>query len=272
MDEIKTVAVEDASQPRKGRASVQYPYFDLADSLDVARKMHDNAGGTCTPDQLASYLGYKSTNSGTYQTRISSAKQFGFIRSDDGQLVVTERAMKIISPVMPEDAVTAKADAFLAVDLFAKVYEKYKNVNIPPKVGMRNLLAQSYSLTGDRLDPAVRVLFESAEEAGMFPAGDQTRLVRPAAKPSSPGHRPHSVEAAPPAHEHRAPAAVGGHDGGPPGVHTAIIGLLRELPPAGTQWPNKAKARFVKAFLATLDFVYQSDDDDEPKGGTTPAP
>lgn len=264
MEEIKAENAEaDVSQAKKpqARASVQYPYFGLNDSLEVARKMQDNAGGSCSPDQIASYLGYKSTKSGTFQTRLSAAKQFGFVRSEDGALVVTERAMKIISPVMPEDAVTAKADAFLSVDLFSKVYEKYKGSTIPPKVGMRNLFAQTFGISEDRLDPSVRILFDSADQAAMFPSGDQTRLVRPAAKAQT-TPKPHTVDppAAPHQEAHR--GGSGGGEGGPPGVHTAIIGLLRELPPAGAAWPKKSKDRFVKAFLATLDFVYQTDEEE----------
>lgn len=267
MEEIKAAAAvnTDGSQAKKpqARASVQYPYFDQTNSLEVARKIHENAGGTCGPDQLASYLGYKTTNSGTFQTRLSAAKQFGFVRSEGGSIVVTERAMKIISPVMPEDAVAAKADAFLGVDLFGKVYEKYKGSTIPPKVGMRNLLSQTYGLTEDRLDPAVRVLFDSAEQAGMFPQGDQSRLVRPATKTSVAPKPAADIPPAPAPESHR--SGAGGGDGGPPGVHTAIIGLLRDLPPAGAVWQKKSKDRFVKAFLATLDFVYQTDDE-EPAG------
>lgn len=267
MEEVNTVGAEVEPAPAKkgsARATAQYPYFNLVDSLEVARKIHDNADGACSPDQLASYLSYKSTNSGTFQTRLSAAKQFGFVRSEDGELVATERAMKVISPVLPEDAVSAKADGFLSVDLFQKVYEKYKNMNIPPKVGMRNLLAQAYGLTEDRLDPAVRVLFESAEQAGLFHNGDKTRLIRPAVK-SNPAQRlnPHEMPPPPP-DQQRQNAGGGGGDAGPPGVHTAIIGLLRELPPAGSAWPKKSKDRFVKAFLATLEFVYPDDEGDAP--------
>lgn len=264
MEELKVASQEVAPASGKkpsARATAQYPYFNLVDSLDVARKIHENAGGACDPDQLASYLSYKSTKSGTFQTRLSAAKQFGFVRSVDGTIVVTERAMKIISPVLPEDAVEAKAEGFLSVELFAKVYEKYKNLNIPPKVGMRNLLSQTYGVTDDRLDPAVRVLFESAEQAGLFHNGDQTRLVRPAIK-AAPRLNAYDGSPGPALDQPRQPTSSGG-DGGPPGVHTAIIGLLRELPPAGSVWPKKSKERFVKAFLATLEFVYP-DDDGEP--------
>jgi hypothetical protein len=257
-----------AIQPRKGsaRAGVSYPYFDQDDSLDVARKIQDNAGGSCSADQLAYYLNYKSTKSGTYQTRVSAAKQFGFVKTDNGQISVTDRAMQIISPVLPEDAINAKSDAFLSVELFSKVYEKYKGTTIPPKAGMRNLLQQTYAITTDRLDPAIRVLFASAEQAGFFQGGDQSRLVRNAIKPTNTRVVP-PVDSAPQLtrehierNTHAAAGATSNESHS--SVHAAIVGLLRELPPAGAQWNRRGKDRFVKAFLATLDFVYPNDEED----------
>lgn len=266
MEAVKPAASEDAQNQTKktpGRSSVGYTYFNQNDSLDVARKIHENAGGACTPDQLATYLGYKGVKSGTYQTRVSAAKQFGFVRAENSEIVVTERAMNIISPVLPEDAINARADAFLSVELFSKVYEKYRGGTIPPKVGMRNLLLTAFAITPDRVDPAVRVLCESAEQAGFFPNGDQTRLVRPAVKASTaknPAAEGTPPPVTPPAERSTGSSGTGGGDG-PSGVHAAIVGLLRDLPPVGKSWDSRGKKRFVKAFLATLDWVYPCDDD-----------
>lgn len=268
MEPIQAVSVDAGQSPVKktsGRAGVAYTYFNQDDSLDVARKIHENAGGACAPDQLATYLSYKSTTSGTYQTRVSSAKQFGFVRVENGQVIVTDRAMQIISPILPEDSINARADAFLSVELFSKVYEKYRGATIPPKVGLRNLFLTTFAITTDRADPAVRVLFDSAAQAGFFPNGDQTRLVRPTTKappPAKVGVVPPEVRISSALVPERQTSGGSGGGEGPYGVHAAIVGLLRELPPAGELWPKRGKDRFIKAFLATLDFVYPNDDDE----------
>lgn len=262
-----------ATRKMSPRASASYPYFDLHDSLAVAQSIHERAGGSCDPDQLAVFLGYKSTKSGTFQTRLSAAKQFGFVRTEGGSIAVTERAMKILSPVLPEDAVTARVDAFLNIDLFSKVFDRFKGTTIPPRVGVKNLFSQAFGLAPDRLDPAVRVMFDSAKQAGMFPDAEENRLVRPAAKSPGSASAPTSGQMSPATSISSAQTDVSragsGHGGpgggdGPAGIHTAIIGLLRELPAAGEPWARRSKERFVKAFLATLDFVYP---DDEEGGG-----
>ncbi len=259
----------DSSQDAKakstgsGRSRISYPYFDNIQSLEVAKAIHEKGGGTCTPDQLAAFLNYMSVKSGTYQTRVSAAKQFGFIRSEGSNIVITERAQQILSPVMPDDAVNAKADAFLSVELFKEIFEKYKGGPIPPEAGLKNLLQQSYGFTADRVGPAVRVLLDSAEQSGFFStAGDKSRLIRPAVKPTGFSKVEPLAKAHAPEHlTEKPPKFSGGSSDGPSGVHSAIIGLLRELPPPGSNWPTKQKNRFVKAFQATLDFIYPSDED-----------
>src|SRR5690606_2252920 len=102
------------------------PYFDLNAAEKVAEVIHVHGGGAASPDQLAVWLDYKSIRSGTYMTRIAAAKQFGLITSVQGGFSITERARKILAPVMPDDSINARAEAFLAVELFSKVYEQFR--------------------------------------------------------------------------------------------------------------------------------------------------
>ena len=110
---------------RSGRATCSYPYFNMNTSLGVARAIHEEYGGSCTPDQLAKTLKYRSVKSGTFTTRTSAARQFGFITSGNGKISTTERGHIILNPVKEEDAISARAGAFLSVDLFDKIYQKY---------------------------------------------------------------------------------------------------------------------------------------------------
>lgn len=259
------------------RAAVTYAYNDLDASIAVAARMQEMQGGSCTLDQLAQWLDYASTKSGTFQARLSSAKQFGLVAQADGVLQVTERSKAILSPVMPEDAINARVDAFVAVELYGQIYDRYKGGTIPPRVGMRNLLVNTYKLSEEAVDKALRVMYDSAKQAGLFSGNDESRLVRPGIRPSTAQASAATAERAPAAFAPAPTASTteraepqrhggggGGGDGPPPGVHSAIVGLLRDLPPAGAVWSKKGKDRFVKAFLATLDFVYQTDDEETP--------
>lgn len=246
--------------PRK-QSGVSYPYFDLDASIKVADVIHTKGGGTCSPDQLAAWLQYKSVKSGTYLTRIAAARNFGLVQTTGGRIAVTDLAMSIIAPVMPDDALSGKVQAFLQIELFNKVYDAFQGKQLPPEIGLKNLFKSApYFILPDRVDPAVRVFFSSSEQAGFFSTtGDRSRLIKPAtseaAIPTSSNNNADIPQSPPP--EKLKPAGNSGDGTG--GVHSAIVGLLRELPPPGTSWPASKKQRFLSAFQATIDFIYPED-------------
>lgn len=258
----------DGRRKAGGRSSTSHPYFDLTQSLEVARAIHEKGGGTCTADQLVAFLGYTTVRSGTFQTRISAAKQFGLIRADGAALSITDRAQQALSPVMPEDSARAKVEAFLGVPLYSEVFERFRGSALPAEGGLKNLFMHSYGLSQDRAGPAVRVLMDSADQAGFFSAsGDRSRLVRPSMTGGNGVLGPLVSEGAGKAavtvDDGEPRENVTGSDGKLPGVHPAVIGLLRELPPPGKVWTTKQKNRFVAAFQATLDVIYPSDDEEQ---------
>jgi len=254
--------IESGIEPRRTQSGVSYPYFDLDASIKVAEVIHGRGGGSCAADQLAFWLEYKSVKSGTYLTRVAAARNFGLIQSSSGRLTVTDRGMSIVAPVMPDDAAKAKADAFLSVELFGKVFEHFRGKQLPPEVGLKNLFKSApYFILPDRIDPAVRVFMNSAEQAG-FLTNDRSRLIPPSnSAPAPKSETPKGgEEEAPPVVEKPKTGGAGGGDG-TSGVHFAIVGLLRELPPPGAPWPAAKKQRFLSAFQATIDFIYPEDNE-----------
>ena len=246
-----------------GRSGIYSPYFDLGASIAVAEIVYKKGGGTASPDQLAHWLGYRSTASGTYVTRVSAAnKHFGLIDVNGDRITVTERAKTILAPVMPDDAVSAKVDAFLAVSLFAKVFDQFRGSSLPPEAGLKNLFLTHYKILPDRVAQAVRVFLNSADQAGFFSTtGDRSRLIKPSLQASTAAPA-FTVQPQPQEYEVLTPERNkgGGGNDGTGGVHSAIIGLLRELPPPGAPWNEQKKKRFLDAFKATVDFIYPSED------------
>lgn len=267
INKVKEIKDAEARSPI-GRSGITSPYFDLAASIAVAQVIQQQGGGTSSPEQLAPWLGYKSTSSGTYATRVSAAtKHFGLIENSGNAFVLTERAKTILSPVMPEDAVTSKVEAFLAVPLFAKVYEQFRGSPLPPEVGLKNLFQNTYKVLPDRVAVAVRVFLNSAEQAGFFStSGDRSRLIKPTVTQSSTPQtiQPNTQDNISPkidVHAQEKHKTVGG-DGGAGGVDTAIIGLLRKLPVQGASWTSAEQKRFLTAFTHTIQFLYPTEDEE----------
>jgi hypothetical protein len=242
----------------KAKSGVSFPYYDLEDAVSVARAIQEKAGGVCDQPQLAALLGHRGINSGAFLSRVSGAKMFGLIeQADDQKLRVTPRGLAVVAPIVEGSAGRAKVEAFLAVDLFKKVFDQFNGQTLPAEVGLRNLLETTYQVVPARVVPTVRVMLDSADYAGMFqPPGSRTRMVMPLSLPTPATQHP----PAPPAHEPPAPRNGGGGDGGDGGdrrnIPRAILGLLEGLPPAGTALGKRRRDALVAAFTATVGFIY----------------
>jgi len=262
-------AVKDAEpDPKAGKAraksGVSFPYWDLDSAVEVAKTMHERAGGVCDNAQLATMLGYSGISNGSFRTRVSSAKMFGVVEdTDDRKLRVSTRGRRIVAPVTPADGLAARVEAFMAVDLFGKVFTRFNGTTLPENVGLRNLFANEYQVVPDRVAPTVRILLDSAQQAGLFDAaGNRTRMVMPllaGGHGSSPTH--HEPPPPPPAPETSKQHKHGGGGGDePPAIDPALIGLLRRLPPVGTTLTEKRRAQVISAFTAFVGLVYPEEE------------
>lgn len=261
MAALKTVKEQAPSTKGAGskpKSGVSYPYYDLDQSVEVANVIHEKAGGNCTREQLAPLLGYSGTKNGGFLSRLSAAKTFGLVQEDGGNLRITERAQNILSPVTPEDTKRARIEAFLAVELFRNVYEKFKGTTLPADVGLKNLFQTTYKIVPDRIAPALRVLMDSAATAG-FLSANRDRMTMPIVKGVGSEQKP-PPETPPPADE--ANKGKGGSGGGepPPGIPSAIYELMREFPPAGTTMSAKKRTNLVSALTALMTVLYPEEE------------
>jgi len=176
---------QQAPQPaRRSRVKAEhrYPIYDLESSIAVARAIREQGGGSADQPHLASFLRYSSTKSGSFITRIAAARLFGLIENKERLLVATPLANAIIAPEHPgRDDVRARFEAFMAVPLYRSLYDRYKDTQLPPEMGLRNAMETQYGIPRARTQLAYRVLMDSAGQAGLYEArgGARTHWVAP---------------------------------------------------------------------------------------------
>jgi uncharacterized membrane protein YgcG len=265
MAQMKVVA-EKPADPRTGttrrQSAFATPYYNLAQSIEVARVIYQRAGGACDRAQLSAMLGYKGVKNGSFLTRVTAAKLFGLIEQKDEQvptLSITDLGKAIVAPVTAAGVERAKVEAFLGVPLFRKVYDEYRNgTELPPKAGLRNQFITSFGIIPDRAGPAVEVLMDSAAEAGFFKVGGEKRLVAPLIVSGG------SDEIKPPPKDEGSNGGGGGSSGGggnggggqdTSAIHPAIYGLIANLPKPGAMSVDERQA-LIDAFTATVKFIY----------------
>jgi hypothetical protein len=231
-----TAADASTEDTRRAKSGVRFPYYSLAQSIEVARLVHERGGGRCSLDQLAAYLN-QSAKSGAFLSKIAAARMFGLItNATDGYVRITERAQHIIAPTYPgRDDRRARVEAFEGVPLFADMLRHFGSGQLPPQAGMDNALEHEFHIAKSAVSDARRAFSESADQAGFFEArGARTHLVRPTLDPAPP----------PPHNDGDGASGGGGGSGSGGGLPTgglrghelpqslprAIAGMLASLP------------------------------------------
>lgn len=261
-----TKAAKGSVRPR---SEVSFPYYNLDSAVDVAEKIHGEAGGSCSREQLAPILGYSGTKNGGFLSRLGAARMFGLVEEVGGLLRPTQLASQIYAPVHDSDAKRAKIEAFFNVELFEKVYEKFKGQPLPSPQGMENLLKTEFKVVPAQIKTALRMLQESAESAGFFNAAGRGRLVLPLVanqKSSTPSPAPAGGQL------DDATLTATATSGKPADRRTvaedsnippAIFGLIRDLPPEGTSMSSAKRQRLIKAFEASINWLYPDESEED---------
>lgn len=136
--EQKTEEEKNRGSGKRGKLS--FPHISLDEALVVAKKIHE-LGGFATTSLLGDALDKKG---GWLAGYIASAKRYGLIEGY-GKLKLTELAKKIISPTYEGEEIAAKKEAFLMVELFSKIYSRFKG-KYPEENLFRNILIRNYGI------------------------------------------------------------------------------------------------------------------------------
>lgn len=200
------------TQGRKNeRSTIRFPYGDLGDAQEIASKIHENAGNECDLDQLAAFMGQTAT-SGSFRTKLATAKTFGVISTDrGGQVSLTDLGRRLADPAGRE---AAGAEAFLAVPLYERVYAEFKGRSLPQAAGVERFMATE-GVSQKQVSRARQAFERSALQAGFFAHG-KDRLVAPVTRE---GSSPGTEDAPPPPNGGRG----GGGEDEPPGTTTHTL-------------------------------------------------
>jgi hypothetical protein len=239
----------EADGETRERSTIQFPYNDLDEAVAVAKAIHENAGVSCTIDQLAAYM-KQSMTSGAFRLRVSNAAIFGLTDNERGQVRLTSLGRQIADP---SQEAAARAESFMRVPLYARVFENYKGFTLPGPAALEKFMLE-VGVSSKQTAKARHAFSRSAKQAGYFEHGED-RLVRPAAL-TGPGTKPIEPEA-PKAPESEKKGGSGGGDFG--SLHPFIQGLLKTLPEPETEWASPARVKWLQTAANIFDLIYKGD-------------
>lgn len=247
--EATPVKATEVKEGERGRSTISFPYFDLDDVVNVAKAVNTVGGSSCQWDQLAAHLG-QSSSSGTFRLRMLAAKTFGLLTYDKGVVTLTTLGAHVCDTKQEH---SARAEAFLAVQLYNKVYEQFKGASLPPASGLDAAIV-ALGVAQKQKEKARQVLQRSARQAGFFGYGVD-RLVMPSIKASTATPPVHDPE---PETDKKKKKDGDGEEGR---RHPLIEGLLKELPEPQTEWTTEDRKKWLEMASTIFNVIYKDSDD-----------
>jgi hypothetical protein len=238
-----------ANAASRERSSIEFPYNDLDDAVEIAKAIHTHAGTSATLSQLAAFVD-QSVSSGTFRLRVSNARTFGLTENERRQVRLTSLGRIIADPAQEP---MARVDAFLHVPLYRRIFEHHDGYALPG-AGPLERFMRDVGVSPKQTGKARQAFMRSARQAGFFAHGED-RLVRPAFPAGGPGTRPVDVVSEDSQTKGK-PGGSGGGDGNPP-RHPLIEGMFQSLPPNGQEWTLDEAADWLHAAAYNLRFAYK---------------
>jgi hypothetical protein len=255
-EEALRVKQEDQEASHRERSSIQFPYLPLDEAVAIAKGVHAVGGSRCQIDQLAAHLNLK-PETGPFRLKLGTTKMFGLITYGSGNVTLTALGTRISDPQQEQ---AARAEAFLTIPLYKKVYEQFKGASLPPTNGLETAMVDMG--VGPKQKSNARTVFQrSATQAGFF-AFAPDRLVYPAIKGSTASTA--AIDLVPLINHDDTGGSGKGRNGngtgGGGGLHPFIQGLIEELPEPKSDWPFDERRKWLQAASNIFDLIYRSED------------
>lgn len=233
--------LDEGAAQRRERSQIEFPYGDLEDAEGIATAIHSNYGLQCSLDQLAASL-HQTTTSGAFRTKLGTARIFGLVETERGGVTLTDTGRKIADA---SQRAAARAEAFLKVPLYSRVFTKFQGHLLPPAAALEREMA-GFGVA-QKQTPRARQAFErSAQQAGFFAHGSD-RLVAPPM-----GGLPETRPIAAP----ESPRPGSGDGGGHSTLHPFVQGLLKTLPEPETEWVTPERIKWLRTAANIFDLIY----------------
>lgn len=245
-----------ATEPLRAKSTIEYPYLDLDNAIEIVKKIHQLEGDRCEWKQLATALDV-AADGGGFRMRLLTAKTFGLLTYEKGQIMLTECGINATDPNFEK---RARYEAFMNVSLFKQLFERFNGQQLPPVAAIERAI-ENLGAAPKQKDKARQVFQRSAKQAGLFELASD-RLSTP------PGLSTQKKEVETDVGDKKPNDPLSqkdrqGHGGGGNGgqYHPFIQGLIDKLPTPETAWALKDRAKWLNTAANIFDLMYLEGED-----------
>lgn len=252
--------IPEISRTRQ-RSAVKFTYADLDEAVRIANPIYDRLGraGRADLGQVAECTGGLRVDSGAFRSLLANARAYGLIETQRERVTLTDLGARVFDT---NQARLARANAFLHVELFRRIYERYKDGSLPVDAALHREI-EELGVTPKQVERARRMFQKSALQSGFSEHGRDC-LIAPVADVAT-GRGSTELEDTLRRDEQRGQSEVwsetvvrgiSGGDEQPVKLHLAVEGLLTALPPAGAVWPQQKRENWLAAVNEVFSLIY----------------
>jgi len=235
------------------QSTIGFPYGDLESGISVAQAIFAAGGVALSREQLAGVMKLQ-VGSGNFVTKVATARIFGLVTYVQSKYELSNIGFAILDSDEKRQR-QARAEAFLSVPLYKRVYEDFRGKQLPPRpLGLEQAFV-TYGVAPKQKTNARLAFDKSAKQAGFFSAGPE-RLIEPIIG----GTTPQSERRGAPDEEGNGGGRgrTGSYiDSEASGLHPFIQGLLGTLPEPQTNWTVEGRAKWLQAAANIFDLMYK---------------
>jgi hypothetical protein len=240
---------ESVASKERGKSTIEFPYLDLDNAVDIANAVHKLEGDRCDWNQLATYLNVASGGGG-YRMRMLTAKTFNVLTYERGQVMLTDTGIKIADAAHEK---RARFDAFMSVPLFKQLFDRFNGQTLPPIAAIERAI-ESLGVPPKQKERARQVFQRSAKQAGLFDISADRLSVPPGLNQGA--QRQQQDERRNDEGDADAKSDRNKRKGGgdlPP----FIQGLIDKLPDQDAEWTLADRAKWLTTAANIFDLMYK---------------
>src|SRR6266566_3621036 len=108
---------------KQQRRGIRFPTYPLSEALRLVRMVQDQGAGRLSTNATAVALDL-SPNSSSFLSRVAAAKHFALVEDNEGILITTALAKRILRPTTANQEKEGLSEAFLNFQVFRQLRER----------------------------------------------------------------------------------------------------------------------------------------------------
>lgn len=152
---------DKGKKDRLPRGSVP-PMLPLSDAVQITRDIYERAAGEASYDMLSTIMN-NSPGSSSFVKKLAAIKNYGIVVEENKIVKVSALGRGIVAPKDEFEHAMSKKEAFLNIETFEKIYNRYKGKLLPQDEFLLNIFSEYVpkDLAPTWLDKFKRSAFEA---------------------------------------------------------------------------------------------------------------